>query len=145
MGNFFSYIFGRKTTTTERPDNRPTTGSHGNVHIINTSQEWEAKISEANTTGKIVVVDFSATWCGPCNMIAPFYTELSQKHPQLVFLKVDVDKLRELSETWNVQAMPTFVFIKNGKQIDTLVGADKSELEKKVKSYATAARGRTAS
>jgi hypothetical protein len=41
--------------------------------------------------------------------------------------------------------MPTFVFIKNGKQIDTLVGADKSELEKKVKSYATAARGRTAS
>ncbi len=125
MGNFFS---------------RKMAGSHGSVHIINTNQEWEAKISEANTTGKIVVVDFTATWCGPCKMMAPFYSELSEKYPQLVFLKVDVDEMPELSSTWDVQSMPTFMFIKNGKQIDKLVGANKSELEKKIISYATAAQ-----
>jgi len=123
-----------------RPGNQLTADSHGSVHIINNNQEWEAKISDANTAGKIVVVDFTATWCGPCKMMAPFYSELSEKYSQLVFLKVDVDEMPELAATWDVQAMPTFLFIKNGKQIDKLVGADKPGLEKKVISYATAAQ-----
>jgi len=85
-----------------------------------------------------VVVDFTASWCGPCKIITPFYSELSEKYPQLVFLKVDVEEMPELSATWDVQAMPTFFFVKDGKQIDKLVGANKPELEKKVISYATA-------
>lgn len=133
MGNFFS----GKTPSIEGSEQSV---SHGSVHTITNHQEWDAKISEANRTGKIVVVDFSAAWCGPCKMIAPLYIELSQKYPQLIFLKVDVDEMRELSATWDVQAMPTFVFIKNGKQIDKLVGANKPELEKKIISYATAAK-----
>lgn len=134
MGNCFS----RKSTWIEHPGNPQMAGSHGNVHIITANQEWEAKIFEANTSGKIVVVDFTAAWCGPCKMITPFYSELSEKYPQLAFLKVDVDEMPELSATWDVQAMPTFYFIRDGKQIDKLVGANKPELEKKVISYATA-------
>lgn len=136
MGNCFS----EKTTWIEHPGNQQMAGSHGNVRIITANQEWEAEILEANTTGKIVVVDFTAAWCGPCKMITPFYSELSEKYPQLVFLKVDVDEMPELSATWDVQAMPTFFFIKDGKQIDKLVGANKPELEKKVISYATASQ-----
>lgn len=134
MGNCFS----GKTKWIEHHGNQQMAGSHGNVHIISANQEYEAKIFEANTSGKIVVVDFTAAWCGPCKMITPFYSELSEKYPQLVFLKVDVDAMPELSATWDVQAMPTFFFIKDGKQIDKLVGANKPELEKKVISYATA-------
>eukprot|EP01018_Ginkgo_biloba_P004316 Gb_24299 [translate_table: standard] len=114
-------------------------GTHGSVHMITSKQEWETKLFEATTNGKIVVVDFTASWCGPCKMITPFYSELSDKYPQLVFLKVDVDDMAELSATWDVRAMPTFIFIKDGKQIDKLVGANKPELEKKIVNYVAAA------
>jgi len=134
MGNCLS----GKNTWTQRPGNQQMAGSNGRVHIITSNQEWEAEIFEANSNGKIVVVDFTASWCGPCKIITPFYSELSEKYPQLVFLKVDVEEMPELSATWDVQAMPTFFFVKDGKQIDKLVGANKPELEKKVISYATA-------
>uniref|UniRef100_A0A0C9RY05 TSA: Wollemia nobilis Ref_Wollemi_Transcript_4590_993 transcribed RNA sequence n=1 Tax=Wollemia nobilis TaxID=56998 RepID=A0A0C9RY05_9CONI len=132
MGLFFS-----KANNTASQD---MAASHGNVLVITSKQEWEAKIFETTSNGKIVVVDFTAQWCGPCKMIAPFYSELSVKYPQLVFLKVDVDEMNDLTSTWDIRAMPTFLFIKDGKQIDKLVGANKRELEKKVINYATAAR-----
>ncbi|KAH9308789.1 hypothetical protein KI387_036700, partial [Taxus chinensis] len=131
--------FSQENTVTEGTASQEMASSHGNVHIINSKQEWEAKIFEATTNGKIAVVDFTAAWCGPCKMIAPFYSELSEKYPQLLFLKVDVDDMADLTATWDVRAMPTFIFIKDGKQIDKLVGANKPELEKKVINYATAA------
>lgn len=106
--------------------------AHGNIHVITSKQEWDGKLFEATTNGKIIVVDFTAAWCGPCKMIAPFYAELSEKYPQLVFLKVDVDEMAEVSAEWDVRAMPTFIFIKDGKQIDKLVGLNQPELEKKV-------------
>ncbi|KAK3017762.1 hypothetical protein RJ639_005078 [Escallonia herrerae] len=65
-------------------------------------------------------------------MIAPFYCELSEKHPSLMFLTVDVDELTEFSTTWDIKATPTFFFLKDGQQIDKLVGANKPELQKKI-------------
>lgn len=104
----------------------------GNVHLITAKEQWEEKTSEASRNGKIVVVNFSASWCGPCRMIAPFYCELSEKHPSLMFLTVDVDELTELSSSWDIKATPTFFFLKDGQQVDKLVGANKPELQKKV-------------
>lgn len=65
----------------------------GNVHIVHSIESWDEKISEAKKEGEVVIVNFSASWCGPCRMIIPFYAELSLKYPQLVFLTVDVDEL----------------------------------------------------
>ncbi|GLJ26486.1 hypothetical protein SUGI_0511590 [Cryptomeria japonica] len=79
-----------------------------------------------------VVVDFTATWCGPCRIISPVFVELSKKYTNVVFLKVDVDELQDVTAEWEVQAMPTFIFIKDGKAIDKIVGAKKDELERKV-------------
>ncbi|GLJ36853.1 hypothetical protein SUGI_0744200 [Cryptomeria japonica] len=126
-----------ESTVVKGSDSEEMASPHGNVHIITSKQEWEAKLFEATTNGKIVVVDFTAAWCGPCKMIAPFYTELSERYAQLLFLKVDVDEMADLTATWEVRAMPTFIFIKDGKQIDKLVGANRPELEKKVINYAT--------
>ena len=106
--------------------------SHGNVHVIASKQDWEAKLAEAQANGKIVVVDFTATWCGPCKMIAPIYEELSMKHPQLVFLKVDVDDMHEICNEWDVHAMPTFIFIKDGKAVDKVVGMNPELLESRI-------------
>ncbi|KAG6535601.1 hypothetical protein ZIOFF_000623 [Zingiber officinale] len=69
----------------------------GNVYVITSKGNWEQKISEAEKQGKIVVANFSASWCGPCRVIAPLYAELSEKYPSLMFLTIDVDKLMVIS------------------------------------------------
>ncbi|CAL9220074.1 unnamed protein product [Arabidopsis halleri] len=108
--------------------------SGGNVHLITTKESWDEKLAEAGRDGKIVVANFSATWCGPCKIVAPYFIELSEKHPSLMFLLVDVDELSDFSSSWDIKATPTFFFLKNGQQIGKLVGANKPELQKKVTS-----------
>ncbi|XP_066308339.1 thioredoxin H4-1-like isoform X1 [Miscanthus floridulus] len=110
----------------------------GNVHVVTSKEDWDQKIAEANKDGKIVVANFSASWCGPCRVISPVYAEMSQTYPQLMFLTIDVDELVEFSSSWDIRATPTFFFLKNGQQVDKLVGANKPELEKKVGAVAGA-------
>lgn len=86
-----------------------------------------------------VVVDFTATWCGPCRVISPVFVELSKKFPEIFFLKVDVDELRDVAQEWDVEAMPTFIFIRDGRAVDKVVGAKKDDLERKVAALAAAA------
>lgn len=78
------------------------------VKAINDEGHFQAELSAAG--GKLVVVDFTATWCGPCRNIAPLFEQLPTKYPKAVFLKVDVDKCAETAATQGVSAMPTFIF-----------------------------------
>ncbi|CAK9153785.1 unnamed protein product, partial [Ilex paraguariensis] len=103
----------------------------GNVNLITTKESWDQKLADARRDGKIVIANFSASWCGPCRMIAPSYCELSEKHPSLMFLTVDVDELTEFSASWDIKATPTFFFLRDGQQVDKLVGANKPELQRK--------------
>ncbi len=107
------------------------------MFACHTKEEWRSKLQEAIDTKRLVVVDFTATWCGPCRVIGPVFVELSKKFPQIFFLKVDVDQLRDVAQEWDVEAMPTFIFIKDGKAVDKVVGAKKGDLEKKVAALAT--------
>ncbi|XP_030018073.1 thioredoxin b isoform X2 [Sphaeramia orbicularis] len=66
---------------------------------------------------KLVVVDFTATWCGPCKTIAPFFEELSNTHANVVFLKVDVDEAADVSQECGISCMPTFHFYKKGEKV----------------------------
>ncbi|KAM0821718.1 hypothetical protein ACQ4PT_072007 [Festuca glaucescens] len=125
---FVSFSFGQDRNIVE--DKLDFKG--GNVHVITTKEDWDQKVAEANKDGKIVVANFSASWCGPCRVIAPVYAEMSKTYPQLMFLTIDVDDLMDFSSTWDIRATPTFFFLKNGQQIDKLVGANRPELEKKV-------------
>ncbi|THU47525.1 hypothetical protein C4D60_Mb09t16440 [Musa balbisiana] len=104
----------------------------GNVHVITSKSDWEQKIAEANKDGKIVVANFSATWCGPCRTVAPVYRELSEKYPSLIFLTIDVDNLMDFCLSWDISATPTFFFLKDGQQLDKLIGANRPELEHKI-------------
>ncbi|XP_050385105.1 thioredoxin H9-like [Argentina anserina] len=111
-------------------------GAGGNVHFIRTMDRWEAMLSDAIKEDKLVVANFGASWCNPCISIAPAYAELAANHPSILFLTLDVDDLAELSTSWEIKATPTFVFLKNGRQIDTLVGGNKPALQNKIAAMA---------
>merc|ERR1711962_38732 len=77
-----------------------------------------------------VVIDFTATWCGPCKRIGPVFESLVEQYPDIKFFKVDVDKNGEVSELEGISAMPTFKFYLNGKaQEFVLQGASDQKLK----------------
>ncbi|KAG7569961.1 Thioredoxin domain [Arabidopsis thaliana x Arabidopsis arenosa] len=108
----------------------------GKVHPVSRMEKWEEKITEANRQGKILVVNFKASWCLPCKKLAPIYQELASTYTSMIFVTIDVEELAEFSHEWNVDATPTVVFLKDGRQMDKLVGGDAAELQKKTAAVA---------
>merc|ERR1719424_1379512 len=93
--------------------------------------EWEALHEEAGD--KLVVVDFTAVWCGPCQRIAPTFEALAEEFSDTaVLVKVDVDELGGLAAELGISSMPTFLFYKGGDIIHTMRGADEAKLREKV-------------
>ena len=78
----------------------------------------------AIASSKLTIVDFFATWCGPCKAIAPKLEDLAESNPNIQVVKVDVDKLEDLSQEQGITAMPTFLFFKNGSKLDSIRGAN---------------------
>ena len=74
-----------------------------------------------NNSNKIIVLKFTATWCGPCQRIKTQYDNLSSEYPNIVFTEIDVDEMEKLTEHFEVSSMPTFIFIKSHqKKYETL-------------------------
>lgn len=84
---------------------------------------------------ELVVLDCYATWCGPCNAIAPFFKGLSEKYTDVHFLKADVEKVGELSSEFGVSSMPTFVFLKDLTALKKMEGADQNKLVSYIERY----------
>ena len=94
----------------------------------------DANFAELEATGLPIVLDFSATWCGPCKKIAPFIAELADEYEGRVLVgKCDVDENDDLTSRFGIRNVPTVLFIKGGQVVDKHVGAaPKSELVNKV-------------
>lgn len=97
------------------------------VGKVENSAELKSKLEGAGS--KLVVIDFFATWCGPCKTIAPRVEELSKEMEDVVFLSVDVDECDDIVNEYNISTMPTFVFIKEGKVLETFSGANYDKLK----------------
>ena len=85
----------------------------------------------------LVVVDCWTAWCGPCKMIAPIVDELAEEYAgKIVFGKLNVDENRETSMKYGIMSIPTLLVMKNGKEVDRLVGAaPKEHLEAELKKF----------
>ena len=81
--------------------------------------EFDEKIRNSE---KPVLVDFYATWCGPCKMIAPILEEIAEEHPEYVIAKVNVDEEPELAKEFKIMSIPALFVLKGGEITDKAVG-----------------------
>lgn len=97
--------------------------------------ENEQILSEVINSEKLVIVDFFAEWCGPCQMLAPILKNLEQKYTDSIEVyKVDVDESQAAAMRYGITAMPTLLFFKDNQEIERQVGyLDEEKLEKIIK------------
>ncbi len=87
--------------------------------MVITKTNFAEKVLEAKGT---VLVDFWASWCGPCRMLSPIIEEVAAAHPQVSVGKINVDEEQELAEKYGILSIPTLLVFKNGENVKESVG-----------------------
>ena len=84
-----------------------------------TSENFEAEVLRAD---RLVIVDFWASWCTPCRMLAPILEEIAAEHPDLKVYKINVDEAQDIAEKYGVMSLPILIFFENGEAVDESIG-----------------------
>ena len=94
--------------------------------------EFRSEIIDNKATA---VVDFFATWCGPCRMMAPIIDKLAEKYSDIKIVKIDVDEAPKVAEFYKISTIPTILFFKNGEAVYSQVGVTpEAEMSKLIES-----------
>lgn len=94
------------------------------VQSITSAQEFNDAISKG-----LVIVDFYATWCGPCKMVAPIVEKLEPQYEGVKFLKVDIEQVADVASKYEVTAVPSFIYLKDGQVVDVVRGAAPAQIK----------------
>ena len=105
--------------------------SNENLIELTNIDEWN-KLYESD---KKIVVDYSATWCGPCKLLLPVLKLLSEKYPDITFIKIDVDEFEEHCMDWEISCMPTIHFIHKKEKKLTIEGLDIENLVTSIEKF----------
>ncbi len=92
----------------------------------------DTTFDDAIQGAEFAVVDFFASWCGPCHMFAPVFKALSKKYPQVIFLKLDGEKSPDARATVKIPGLPFFAFYRNGEYIDGVATSKQDRLQAKL-------------
>ena len=98
-----------------------------NVNPVSSQRDLN-RVIEINPN-TLIVLDMYASWCRPCKLLAPQMDDMSVTHPTVVFLKIDADKERDVAQQFHVEGFPTVVLLKNGKELDRVVGCDPDKVQ----------------
>jgi thioredoxin 1 len=88
------------------------------VYVINSAKEFDELVE----SGKNVLVDFYADWCGPCRKQAPIVEAIAEENPDVVVAKLNVDDVDDVAERFNIVSIPTLLIFKGGKLVKNFVG-----------------------
>ncbi|CAA0833091.1 Thioredoxin H2 [Striga hermonthica] len=105
------------------------------VIAFHSSSKWKFHFEASKQISKLIVIDFTASWCGPCHSIQPAVEEFAETYTDVDFVKIDVDELDGVATEFGVHIMPTFILIKRGEEVDKVVGAKREELRKKIEQH----------
>ncbi|KAG2710293.1 hypothetical protein I3760_04G019700 [Carya illinoinensis] len=109
------------------------------VSSFHSSDSWQLHFKNSEASSQLMVIDFTASWGGPCKLMKPVFKALSSTFKDVDFVKIDVGELPDVAEEFKVKAMPTFVLVKKGKEVDRVVGrwvgARKYELQEKIEEH----------
>ena len=85
------------------------------------AENWEAEVMQSS---QLVMVDFWAVWCGPCQMVGPIVEELAQEYDgKIKVMKLNTDEAPEIAGRYQIMSIPTILFFKDGQPVEKLVGA----------------------
>ena len=104
-------------------DNTEIISSNNKIIEVN-EENFEAEVLKSD---KKVLIDFYATWCGPCKMLHPIIEEIAKENSDLKVVQIDVDKCEELAVKNSVSAMPTLIVMENGNEVNRLVGLNEKK------------------
>ncbi|ETS75821.1 hypothetical protein PFICI_12765 [Pestalotiopsis fici W106-1] len=112
----------------------PTAPTHP-VHVVQTLESYNELLS----SHQYVVVDFHATWCGPCKAMNPLFTQHATKHAspgQIAFAKIDIDEVPDVAARYRVTHIPTFLFVRNGEAYEEVRSANPPKLQAAIEEMA---------
>jgi thioredoxin 1 len=94
-------------------------------------------IYSISNPSKLLVIDFKASWCAPCKAIKPFIDYLKENYPNVDFYEIDIeDENKEtIVNNFDIAKLPTFLYYKNGKVCETLIGTNKSKIEEFINEF----------
>ncbi|KAJ4837152.1 Thioredoxin-like protein cxxs1 [Turnera subulata] len=107
---------------------------------VDSPQSWDFYVTQATNQACPIVVHFTASWCMPSVVMNPVFEELASSFPDALFLTVDVDDVKEVASKMEVKAMPTFVLMRDGAQVDRIVGANPEEIRKRIDGFVQSIR-----